>query len=621
MPSGPSIEPERVPAGCVRLGAHRMPSLARSRTGVTLTLAIVAGGSAVAASYGMLSGFSSWDDEGALMMTVRQFLGGGTLYRNVSTGYGPVYYFYNWIIRALSLTSVTHDSTRLTAAAIWTICALMGAAIVWRFGHSLAAAAIAWLLIFRTLSLFRNEPGHPQELCMLLLLGTVGAFSWCDDERWMRTALAGAGVLAASLLLVKINIGIFAVVAIVLGIANHVPGKWLRCVSLSAAVALPFALMKRNAADPDEIIFVIAVTAGIAALAVRPGIRGLRLGWPEGVAAAAGFSGALALGLIVCVRTGIHMSSMLDALVLHQWRMRVDQVSFYIPARIGTLWILFPIAGIAAAAYFRKKSNLGWVPFAAGAIGLLAAALPGNQSLAVITPCCWMVAFTGADRMLGRSLLAALATVQTLYIYPVAGSQAAFARVLLVVVAALLVADRLHGWAIDSAAVTVVLVAVLFWSWQSERHYRAMTPLNLPGARLVRLDAVEAAEYQSLTRSLRQHCDTFIGYPGLPSLYAWTGEPMPGPANDAPGPLSADVWNLWLTQSEQQAVMDEFARHPHGCVVYSPAGVAFWNRPGVDDSGQPLVRFIRENFVTIDRIGDYQLQARKERPPAGSEIH
>ena len=89
--------------------------------------------------------------------------------------------------------------------------------MVWRFGRSLAAAAIAWLLIFRTLALFRNEAGHPQELCMLLLLGTAAVFGWCDDKRWRRTALA-AGILTAALLLVKINIGIFVALAIALGL-------------------------------------------------------------------------------------------------------------------------------------------------------------------------------------------------------------------------------------------------------------------------------------------------------------------------------------------------------------------------------------------------------------------
>ena len=88
---------------------------------------------------------------------------------------------------------------------------------------------------------------------------------------------------------------------------------------------------------------------------------------------------------------------------------------------------------------------------------------------------------------------------------------------------------------------------------------------------------------------------------------------MPGPTNDPPGPLSADSWHQWLTPAEQEAIATDFSRHPNGCVVYNPPGVAFWNRSGDDESGQPLVRFIREHFRTVDRMGDYQFQVRNER--------
>ena len=43
----------------------------------------------------MFTGFSAYDDEGALMITVKQYLSGRTIYVDVFSFYGPVYYLYN----------------------------------------------------------------------------------------------------------------------------------------------------------------------------------------------------------------------------------------------------------------------------------------------------------------------------------------------------------------------------------------------------------------------------------------------------------------------------------------------------------------------------------------------
>src|SRR6185295_13761467 len=70
---------------------------------------------AVLGYYRLFTGFSDWDDEGSLMMSVKQYLQGYTLYADMPSGYGPVYYFYNWAVLTLSGTAVTHNATRFGA--------------------------------------------------------------------------------------------------------------------------------------------------------------------------------------------------------------------------------------------------------------------------------------------------------------------------------------------------------------------------------------------------------------------------------------------------------------------------------------------------------------------------
>jgi hypothetical protein len=142
----------------------------------------------------------------------------------------------------------------------------------------------------------------------------------------------------------------------------------------------------------------------------------------------------------------------------------------------------------------------------------------------------------------------------------------------------------------------------------------------MPGAERIHVEKSEAEDYQWLVARLRQNCETFVGLPGIPSLYFWTGNPLPGPAHKSPGPLSMDAWMLTHSPDEQQAVLDDLARFPNACAVYHPSGVDFWNKGKLDVRVWPLANYILTHFKTIGRSGDYQFMIRNERQldiPAG----
>jgi predicted TIM-barrel fold metal-dependent hydrolase len=140
-----------------------------------LVLSILAG---VAAYFTMLTGLTPFDDEGALMLSIKQNLSGTRLYRDLFSIYGPAYYCYNFLIRTFTATPVTHDVTRMSSIFPLVVCSLLCASIVFRLTKSLVFAAATLFIVSRHLAFFHGEPGHTHELTLVLLTGFVACPLW-----------------------------------------------------------------------------------------------------------------------------------------------------------------------------------------------------------------------------------------------------------------------------------------------------------------------------------------------------------------------------------------------------------------------------------------------------------
>ena len=276
----------------------------------------------VPAYYRMFTGFSSWDDEGALMVTVKQYLGGMKLYNQISVPYGPVYYFYNQALRTLSGTPLTHDVVRVSSLIPWLLTAFVSAWIGFRFTGSLILSSATHLLVFLTLSsFFQNEPGHPQELCILLLVCLVAAGIIASTPRWSLLGMIFLGALPAALTLVKVNIGAFAFLATSLAILAHSPKTKFSRLAVSAigaaCVFLPAILMKAHWDDPQARLFAFLVTVSIMAVFLVL-FRVPRACFPfrdSLIAIAAFLSTFIALIFVLKVQ-GVALTRMLHALLL-----------------------------------------------------------------------------------------------------------------------------------------------------------------------------------------------------------------------------------------------------------------------------------------------------------------
>ncbi|MGH9562033.1 MAG: hypothetical protein ACRD3S_11325, partial [Terracidiphilus sp.] len=216
-------------------------------------------------------------------------------------------------------------------------------------------------------------------------------------------------------------------------------------------------------------------------------------------------------------------------------------------------------------------------------------------------------------------LLCTVAIVQTLYAYPIAGSQAIFIQIPLVFISILcawdfarsqmhrmrlLSRDILQGASVAALLCAVLMYGFMFRVWRGQ--YRSLTALNLPGAYRIHVPETQRRDYVWLTENVDKNCDAFIGMPELPSLHIWT-------AKDPVGDLDMNNWMLFYSDKKQENAAQDLSRFPKACEIYNPDLVAFWNRTNQDMSALPLARYLDANFRVVGQIDKFSFLMRKNR--------
>jgi hypothetical protein len=147
---------------------------------------------------------------------------------------------------------------------------------------------------------------------------------------------------------------------------------------------------------------------------------------------------------------------------------------------------------------------------------------------------------------------------------------------------------RRHAATALRAMIASSLTIVAGLTTYAARDYWIAAPLDLPGARLIRVDRERADDLRWVTAQLSS-CAASYSVPGMPSFAFWTGQPLVTPIN------VNDVLGL-ISPARQQDIDRDLSRLPGLCIVYNPTILERFDR-GQIATDPPLLRFLRTEFV------------------------
>jgi hypothetical protein len=603
--------------------------------------------------------FALHDDMGHLMLTQKTFFSGHPLYDQTYTRYGPAYFAFRQLLLLLTRLPLSHDSTLLFTSFSWVAISLLCAGFVARLGRNVLLVAVTLFVVFYSLGVLRNEPGHPQEFCGLLLGGMLLCASFLTSGRRPAVLLGVMGFLVGLLGMTKPNLGVFAAVAGAVGLLPLAPpGKVRNALFwLSAAVALtlPIGLMHRNLAGFGG--YCLIESAAMLVLVIR--LASLKpvgsVAWRQFGAALAGLAGGALVGIVYALATGSSFSGLAWGLLLQH--AGFDQAFLIYPSfGLEDAVLSVGLAGGLCALVGRGRGlwpGTPWVPDAikAGAGACIALAplllnisdaflwcLPAVAMTAGLTPGQSRSAFELAPRCLAVSL----AVLIGLWGYPVWGpAQQGLSYFLLIPVAIVSFADAIRcscwreggsnahasippgspdltalppepvgaqwlrtAWiAISYAAAAGVVGLASLQADRAVAAYQRLDPSSLLGSRFLHMPRDQADFYRRLIQAAGAHGRSFFTMPCLGSLYLWANQ-------EPPTYINPTSWMTLLTPDQQSKVVADLQKTPDLCVIRWNPMVRFWAH-GQDISQNKIVRYIEDNFITVESFADCDILVRR----------
>ncbi len=586
------------------------------------------------------------DDQGTLMITFRQILDGGVLYRDMMALYGPFYYLIITPLFSIFNIPLSHDVTRLISVLFSIACSAVFTSLAWRLTRSAMATAYGFIISLFLLTFFTDSPLHPQELSFLLL-GILLHLLFAIEKEPRPVLLLLVGGIAGGILLTKVNLAAFVVLPLMLAALRATSGQpWMRAAHrlvLILGLLAPVVLMAPLLHLEWSARYCLLASGTIAAAlvvwssSVVPKILTIRLWW----VCFFGFAIVVLLTLGATMAAGTTALEIFHATVLQHFGLVRN---WYIPASVTDGAIATTAISLAYAIYFARSrtgnreaamQRITRLKAGIGILGFLSVALASFVGLPwehlpplmfqFLAPFAWlaMVPDETAEQPfpLARGVLGLMAAFLVLYAFPVAGGQVTLAGLLPAVMLPVLVNDaarafRLqerfkdwktsHGKSLSHRLVLLAPFALPLAMMSSQtvwalQYYRSLEPADFRGTSLVRTDK-GSSELLHWAVSELSRCPAFFSLPSVSSLYFWADQRPPT------GMLSNNTLAL-LSHEQQRQVISDLERQPELCVLKAPALLKYFDR-GQVATKPPLLQYIDENFITVASRGPFQILRR-----------
>jgi hypothetical protein len=583
--------------------------------------------------WSIYSYFLWYDDEGYIMISVKGVLDGHSLYTEVYSQYGPVFFqFYEMLYRIFPI-DLNHDSNRMVSLIGWLVTSGLAARLMFRIHGSQLLSVISFIVVFLFLEVTVKEPGHPQQLCFIL---TLLALLLTTGFRAVISAFL-VGSLIAMLVLTKVNLGFFlglVVLASTFSVTYSRSKTVLASALLMAFFAFGYSVLSSQFSSGSfsllATLFLSATAIGVTkreAISVPGKVIGAFVG---GAVLTAGLSvgysflnGTQATDLFWSVVTqhtqltkgpdilysalGVVIASfgLLGALV-YKYVPKFGTQSYLNKAKVfyGLAVLAVVLVGFASELYLRHV----WGNSVRGNADLIWWLAPGFA---------WLYSASNQSaQKISRLGLSFASVIFILGAYPVPGSQVSYSTVLLILVALGCLHDasnelssfgRLKLNVIASnflkLVVCILFITGFFKSVSAYQAYEKGVRIEFPGSKLIRLPVEQAELFTDLVDAINKHCSSFITIYGVNSLYFWTGQQPPTWWN-------LTVWPYYLTVEMQHDMISQMEKETEPCVI-EDSKFNYLKTPHVQTKRGLFGQYVVDSYVEYWRVGPYVAYRKK----------